>query len=525
MKKAIIYLRTSSDKQIDNTSLDTQEQISRAYSQTEGLEVVDVKRFEAVSAKETNSLRAAELLEFVKVGQGKFEVLVVFKLDRFARNQEQHHWLRGQLMKMGVVLRSATERIDETPSGRLVEGVLAAVNQYDNEVRIERVKIGLWRRGEEGLWPWQAPSGYYRPKDTGVRLTVSLPDPNCDWAFRNIFDLYSTGTYTYGQLASLMSKKKIKNWQGKTIKFSKQLIDKTLKNPFYVGYLKGKDGKPVKGRHEAIVEMSVWQKCQEVRTGKSNHAINKRLYNHPDFPLRRFVSCSKCSKQLTSCWSKGQAGGRYAYYYCVNRKCERYSKMISKNTLHDSFCDYMRTVKPTDDFVKFFTGVFIERYEERKTDIKGEYSRKLGDVQKLEKEQEWLVEKGKKGIISDALLQKQLEDTDQKLTLAKMSLEETHAEELEVDSLLNHATAFIRTCDLVWYDALFEAKQKYQRLVFPSGVSFDGTVFSNSEIGLPFELITTFATNKSTDVSRTGFEPVTVTLRGYCSTIELAAQK
>src|SRR3989304_8381459 len=188
MKKAIIYLRTSSDKQIDNTSLDTQEQISRAYSQTEGLEVVDVKRFEAVSAKETNSLRAAELLEFVKVGQGKFEVLVVFKLDRFARNQEQHHWLRGQLMKRGVVLRSATERIDETPSGRLVEGVLAAVNQYDNEVRIERVKIGLWRRVEEGLWPWQAPSGYYRPKDTGVRLTVSLPDPNCDWAFRNIFD-------------------------------------------------------------------------------------------------------------------------------------------------------------------------------------------------------------------------------------------------------------------------------------------------------------------------------------------------
>ncbi len=334
MKKAIIYLRTSSDKQIDNTSLDTQEQIGRAYCQAEGLEIIDVQRFEAVSAKETNSLRAAELLEFVKASQGKFEVLVVFKLDRFARNQEQHHWLRGQLMKMGVVLRSATERIDETPSGRLVEGVLAAVNQYDNEVRIERVKIGLWRRVEEGLWPWQAPAGYYRPKESGVRLTVSLPDPNCDWAFRDIFNLYSTGTYTYGQLASLMSKKKIQNWQGKKIKFSKQLIDKTLRNPFYVGYLKGKDGKPVKGRHEGIVEMSVWQKCQVVRDGKSNHAINKRLYDHPDFPLRRFVLC-RCGKLLTSCWSKGQAGGKYAYYYCVNKKCERYGKMIGKNKLHD----------------------------------------------------------------------------------------------------------------------------------------------------------------------------------------------
>ena len=303
-----------------------------------------------------------------------------------------------------------------------------------------------------------------------------------------------------------MSKKKIKNWQGKTIKFSKQLIDKTLRNPFYVGYLKGKESKPVKGRHDGIVEMSVWQKCQVVREGKSNHAINKRLYNHPDFPLRRFVMCV-CGKALTSCWSKGQAGGKYAYYYCVNKKCERYSKMISKNTLHDQFCDYMRTVKPTDDFVRFFTGVFIERYEERKKDIKGEYLRKLEDVQLLQKEHVWLIEKGKKGIISDEILQKQLEDTEQKITLSKMSLEETHAEELEVDSLLNHATAFIRTCDLVWYDALFEAKQKYQKLVFPSGVSYDGKIFSNSEIGLPFELIASFATNKSTDVTPLGLEP------------------
>lgn len=424
---------------------------------------------------------------------------------------------------MGIVLRSATERIDETPSGRLVEGVLAAVNQYDNEVRIERVKIGLWRRVEEGLWPWQAPAGYYRPKKAGVRLTKSLPDPNCDWAFRDIFNLYSTGTYTYGQLATLMSKKKIKNWQGKRIKYSKQLIDKTLKNPFYVGLLPHRDGRLIKGQHDPIVEMSVWQKCQLVRDGKSNHAVNKRLYNHPDFPLRRFVLCGKCDKHLTSCWSKGQAGGKYAYYYCVNKKCERYGKMIPKNTLHDSFCDYMKTVKPTDDFINFFKSVFVERYEERKKDIKGEYLRKIEEVQQLEKEQEWLVEKGKKGIISDALLQKQLEDTDQKITLAKMSLEETYSEELEVDSLLNHATAFIRTCDLVWYDAVFEAKQKYQKLVFPSGVSFDGTLFSNSEIGLPFELIASFATETSIDVSQEGFGPPTNTLRGYCSTVELLA--
>lgn len=510
MKHAIIYLRTSSDKQIDNTSLSTQEEISRSYSQREEFEVIDIKRLEAVSAdskKDSNAQRAAELLEFAKENQGKFEVLVVYKLDRFARSQEQHHWLRGQLMKIGIILRSATERIDETPSGKLVEGVLAAVNEYDNEVRKERVKIAMWRRVEEGLWPWQPPAGYYRPKEAGVRLTVSLPDPNCDWAFRDLFNLYSTGVYTYGQLASLMGKKKVKNWNGRTIKFSKQSIQKTLINPFYIGLLRHKDGKLGKGQHKALVETSVWEKCQLVVQGKSNHAINKRLYNHPDFPLRRFVMCRDCGKPFTACWTKGGSGGKYPYYYCVNKTCGRYGKMISKNTLHDEFCAYMRTVKPTDDFVNFFNGIFIERYEERRKDIKGEYLRKLEDVQGFEKEQEWLIEKGKKGIISDATLRKQLEDTDQKITLAKMSLEETHAEELEVDSLLNHATAFIRTCDLVWYDAPFEAKQKYQRLVFPAGVSYQKGVFSNSNLGLPFGLIANFASEKTTDVTPQGLEP------------------
>lgn len=89
-------------------------------------------------------------------------------------------------------------------------------------------------------------------------------------------------------------------------------------------------GKLIKGQQEAIVEHSVWYKCQQVKKGKSNHAINKRLYNHPDFPLRRFVLCGKCDIDLTSCWSKGQAGGKYAYYYCVNKKCERYGMIIPK---------------------------------------------------------------------------------------------------------------------------------------------------------------------------------------------------
>ncbi len=62
MKRAIIYLRISPDRQIDITNLDTQEQLCRAYCERENLQVVDVMRLEAVSANETNTQRVAELL-------------------------------------------------------------------------------------------------------------------------------------------------------------------------------------------------------------------------------------------------------------------------------------------------------------------------------------------------------------------------------------------------------------------------------------------------------------------------------
>src|SRR3989338_1049139 len=187
MKKVIIYLRTSSDRQLDNTSLSTQEDICRNYCRTEGFEVVECSVNEAVSAKETNEKRVIELLDFAKEMQGKFEVLVVYKLDRFARSQEQHHWLRGQLLKLDVILRSATEHIDESPSGRLVEGVLAAVNEYDNEVKRERVKLAMWARVEQGLWPWGAPTGYKEVHEAGVKLSPRVYDEACKDAVIKVF--------------------------------------------------------------------------------------------------------------------------------------------------------------------------------------------------------------------------------------------------------------------------------------------------------------------------------------------------
>ncbi len=505
--KAVIDIRISDEKQKGNTSLKTQEQIGRAYCEREDWDVVDIREQEAVSASQTNVQRVADLLEYCKENKGKFDVYVVFKLDRFARSMEQHHWLRSELLKMGIVLRSATETINESPSGKLVEGVLAAVAEYDNSVRRERVKIAMQRRVEEGLWPFPSPLGYYRESIPNVKLTVSQIDKECSWAVVEVFNLYSTGAFTYRDVAQRMASKKVADRKGRIIKFSEQLVQKMLVNPFYIKIVVDSGDKWHKGQHEALIPMSLFEKCKQVMKVRSNNASKKHLFNHPDFPLRRFVSCFKCNRPLTSCWSRGQYGKRHAYYYCKTKTCEKYSKMIKRDDIHTGFYEYLSSIKPTDLLVTAFNKVFVKRYEQREREVRGTYLRIMDEVQEFEKERRWVIEKGKKGILSDDLVKEELDNLERKLTLTKNTLTETHEEHLDIKALLAEAEAFLRTFEKVWYASSLEAKQKYQRLIFPQGVVYNYPGFSNVEMSLYFKVIGQLAATEPTMVTPAGFEP------------------
>jgi DNA invertase Pin-like site-specific DNA recombinase len=74
--------------------------------------------------------------------KGKVQFVVVFNLTRFAREKYDHFALRAHLKSLGISLRSATEPIDDTSTGKLMEGVLAAFAQFDNDVRSERTAAG-----------------------------------------------------------------------------------------------------------------------------------------------------------------------------------------------------------------------------------------------------------------------------------------------------------------------------------------------------------------------------------------------
>ena len=86
--------------------------------------------------------------------------LIVYNLTRFAREKYDHFALRAFLKSLGISLRSATEPIDDTSTGKLMEGVLAAFAQFDNDVRSERTRAGMKAALEQGRWTFVPPLGY-----------------------------------------------------------------------------------------------------------------------------------------------------------------------------------------------------------------------------------------------------------------------------------------------------------------------------------------------------------------------------
>ncbi len=194
MVGAVIYVRVSTKEQTENLSLPTQLRACEEYCRREGYEVVERFKEEGESAKTTDRTELQNLLKYCRTHKGKVHFVIVYNLTRFAREKYDHFALRAFLKSLGISLRSATEPIDDTSTGKLMEGVLAAFAQFDNDVRAERTRAGMRTALEQGRWTFIPPVGYLNaPKWTGKSL---MPDPDRGALVTRAFEEFATGRFT-----------------------------------------------------------------------------------------------------------------------------------------------------------------------------------------------------------------------------------------------------------------------------------------------------------------------------------------
>ena len=146
--RAVIYTRVSTKEQTLSLSLETQLERCLAYCEQEGLEVVRTFTDGGESAKTVQRTAFQEMLTFCL--HNAISAVVVFELSRFSRNMRDQTNVTDTLLRAGVWLRSVTEELTDDAEGRFRQNLKGAFNQYDNDRKPERTKLGMSKARPKG---------------------------------------------------------------------------------------------------------------------------------------------------------------------------------------------------------------------------------------------------------------------------------------------------------------------------------------------------------------------------------------
>ena len=504
MAGAVIYIRVSTKEQTENLSLPTQLRACEDYCRREGLDVLARFKEEGESAKTADRTELQKLLNFCRTNKGRVSFVVVFNLTRFARDKYDHFALRSLLQSLGISLRSATEPIDDTSTGKLMEGVLAAFAQFDNDVRSDRTRAGMKAALELGRWVFLAPIGYINaPRATGKSL---LHDPERAPIIRQAFEDYATGRFTKQHILESITEAGLRNRRGQPL--GSQAIGVLLRNQLYAGVITVPEYgvRERQGDFEPIVPRELFDRCQAVLAGRIPSAAPK-LRGHPDFPLRNFVRCASCDRGLTGSWSKGRSE-YYAYYHC-RPGCRGVN--VTKVKLETLFGEELARLQPSPGYTRLLKESVLQVWKARKEVVRAE----LVDAERRVK-----VIQGKLDRLDEAFLFDRSIDIDvydrhaeklrQELTLIRMDRHASEVEELDVEGILAFAERILPRAADLWVQSSLHQRQRFQQLFFPEGIAFDGSGFVGTAPTAPaFSYLRGIETGNEGLVDLTGIEPVT----------------
>ncbi len=166
---------------------------------------------------------------------------IVHKLDRLARNRADDVKIHEALINAGVTLVSATESIDQTPSGMLVHGIMSSIAEFYSRNLATEVTKGLSQKVAQGGTPMRAPIGYLnvrRTDDQGREIRTVEVDPERAPLIAWAFEQYAKGeTSVTGLLRDLTARGllTVPTPKRPSKALGKNTLYKLLTNPYYAG--------------------------------------------------------------------------------------------------------------------------------------------------------------------------------------------------------------------------------------------------------------------------------------------------
>ena len=322
--KAVIYARYSTDSQREE-SIEGQIRECREYAEHNDMTVVKTYIDRALSAKTDNRPQFQNMVK--ESASGKFDVVLVWKLDRFARNRYDSAHYKAILRKNGVRVVSAKEAISDGPEGIILESMLEGYAEYYSAELSQKVTRGMTENALKARYNGGTlPFGYMIDEDKHYIL-----NPATAPVVEEIFTRYADGE-TIVDIINSLNGRGIKSGMG--VAFTKSTLNGMLKNRKYIGEYKYMDivipnGVP------AIVSEDVFNKVQKkMERNKYAPAKEKAKIN---YLLSTKLFCGKCGAYMIGESGYGSKGSIYQYYKCAhakkNKSCDK--KTVKKDYIED----------------------------------------------------------------------------------------------------------------------------------------------------------------------------------------------
>jgi len=304
--KVAFYARVSSERQDIDLSISAQLKALREYASRNGQVVVRKYIDEVESGRSIDRPGFRQMIITARQKPAPFEAILVWKLSRFARNREDSIIYKSLLRKQGIQVISINEPVEDTPVGRLLEGIIEVVDEFYSANLSQDVLRGQSENASRGFHNGgRPPYGYKRVQVIdGVRNRTKLePDPKTAPIVQRIFRecLNDKGLKT---IIRSLNADRIPSCTGK--KWGATSVEKIIHNEAYTGTLvwgkrkKGKDStgkmpapQRVDGAWPAIVDKAVFKQAQAVLAARAPAVMHPREVDSP-YLLSGIIRCGAC---------------------------------------------------------------------------------------------------------------------------------------------------------------------------------------------------------------------------------------
>ena len=331
INKAALYARYSSDNQ-RSESIDAQLRAMQNYCQQNHILIVETYIDEAKSATTDHRPSFQKMIADSKYHQ--FNIILVHKLDRFARNRYDSAVYKRELKKNGVSVYSVLENLDDSPESIMMESVLEGMSEYYSQNLAREVMKGMRETALQCKHTGGKPPLGYDLNADG-KLIINQGEAEL---VQQIFKMY-LGNYSYSKMAEVLNKKGYRTKTGSL--FRKNSFYSILRQEKYTGvYIWNrasakqngmrnnhkskalKDQVRIQGGCPSIISRSDFEEVQKKMQERAHGKAECKARRYYMLGGKGFLQCGICGKSMTGSVRKSH-GKTYITYQCPSHKAKQ----------------------------------------------------------------------------------------------------------------------------------------------------------------------------------------------------------